>query len=233
MLAKLQIRGFYLNARVPNTTHVTQGTDRNYGLFKSVYRENLQKLTNHRVLIKEENAKRPATDRAADRVKKKTTIKPTNILLLIFGCRVGDDDGGEPTEIGLRNAFEEAFGYVANKKVWKDIGVLPFNRNCLKDDQVKHHIVVLADGTIDVDADPLTKTPLSMERSNMGAVDFLNEMGYDGEKFRKRAPTINIAKLNTCVTLPQTRERQDALLKASTAGNRFCATGGGHIGLDD
>ena len=47
MLAKLRVRGFYLIAGVPNTTHVTQATDRNYGWFKSIYRNNLTKLTAH------------------------------------------------------------------------------------------------------------------------------------------------------------------------------------------
>ena len=36
MLAKLRIRGFYLIPGVPNTTHVTQATDRNYSMFKSI-----------------------------------------------------------------------------------------------------------------------------------------------------------------------------------------------------
>ena len=35
------------------------------------------------------------------------------------------------------------------------------------------------------------------------------------------------------VTVPHTRERQDVLLKATSASDRFRATGGGHIGIDD
>ena len=31
MLAKLRIQGFYLIPGIPNTTHVTQATDTNYG----------------------------------------------------------------------------------------------------------------------------------------------------------------------------------------------------------
>ena len=81
--------------------------------------------------------------------------------------------------------------------------------------------------------DPLIETLLSIKRSNKNAVDFLNKLGYDGEQFRKCAPTIDIAKLNTVVTVPHTRERQDVLLKATSAGDRFRATGGGHIGIDD
>ena len=45
LLAKLQTEGFYLYPCVPNTTHVSQETDISYGLFKSKFRANLEKLT--------------------------------------------------------------------------------------------------------------------------------------------------------------------------------------------
>jgi len=45
MIAELRLRGFYLILGVPNTTHVTQATDRNYGPFKKNYCDNLSKLT--------------------------------------------------------------------------------------------------------------------------------------------------------------------------------------------
>ena len=37
MLASLRIKCIYLKAGVPNTTHITQLTDQNYGMFKSIY----------------------------------------------------------------------------------------------------------------------------------------------------------------------------------------------------
>ena len=52
LLATLRSRGFYLYPGLPNSTHVTQATDRKYGLFKSLYRTNLQKLTDHNVMKK-------------------------------------------------------------------------------------------------------------------------------------------------------------------------------------
>ena len=45
LLAKLRMRGFILYPGLPNSTHVTQETDRNYSVFKSKFRENLQKIT--------------------------------------------------------------------------------------------------------------------------------------------------------------------------------------------
>ena len=62
---------------------------------------------------KEKNAKRSSVDRA----ETKTTIRPTDITLLMFGDLV-DEDEDDATDIGLQNAFEEAFGFEVNEKVW-------------------------------------------------------------------------------------------------------------------
>ena len=43
--AELQVRGFYMIPGVPNTTHITQPTDQNYGRFKAEYRSNIKVLT--------------------------------------------------------------------------------------------------------------------------------------------------------------------------------------------
>ena len=48
MLADLRLQGVYVIPGVPNTTHVTQETDQNYGLYKSIYRGNLQLLSEAR-----------------------------------------------------------------------------------------------------------------------------------------------------------------------------------------
>ena len=80
MLAELRLKGFYLIPGVPNTTHVTQATDRNYGPFKTKYRINLGKLTEHRV-------------------KFNIPIQPCDIPLLIFG---GEDAA---SGVVLENAF--------------------------------------------------------------------------------------------------------------------------------
>jgi len=106
MLAELRLRGFYLILGVPNITHMTQATDRNYGPFKTKYRNNLSKLTDQRM-------------------KTNKTIQPENIPLLIFG----DQDD---TSVTLHNSFECAFGFDFNVKVWAKIGVKPFDRNYLQ-----------------------------------------------------------------------------------------------------
>ena len=86
------------------TTHVTQATDRNYGIFKSVYQDNLVKLTEYIVSDKSD----------------KKTIQPSDIPLLIFV--------GGPQEISLKKSFEYSFGFEKYIKIWVDIGVNPFNR---------------------------------------------------------------------------------------------------------
>lgn len=48
MLAELRLKGVYVIPGVPNTTHVTQETDQNYGLFKSTYCTNLRLLAQAR-----------------------------------------------------------------------------------------------------------------------------------------------------------------------------------------
>ena len=49
LLAKLRFIGVYLYPCVPNTTAVTQETDRTYGKFKSQYRRNLELLVDEQV----------------------------------------------------------------------------------------------------------------------------------------------------------------------------------------
>ena len=135
MLATLRARGFYLMTDVPNTTHVTQAIDRNYGPFKTIYRIILKDLTRQRQAYR-------------------TNSKLNDIPLLVFGGGVS----------GLRNTFEETFGVSNNIVVWKEIGINPFNRNSLKYNKVKYDIVILEDGTIDVDADLLTEKLLKIKR---------------------------------------------------------------------
>ena len=161
MLATLRARGFYLMAGVPNTTHVTQAKYQNYGPFKTIYRINLNDLT------------RQSQDYL-------TTIKVNDIPLLVFG-------GGES---GLRNTFEETFGVSNNIAIWKEIGINPFNRNFLNDNKVKHEIVILEYGTIDVDDDPLTEEPLKIKIENTDCIEFLNEVGFDGSRFFRHLPVL-------------------------------------------
>ena len=57
--------------------------------------------------------------------------------------------------------------------------------------------------------------------------------GYNGSALKKIAPRLDLCKIKTCVTAPHSRERQDLLAKASTAGSRFHATGGKFLNSDN
>ena len=133
MLAMLRAKGFYILPRPPNMTAVTHSTDQKYGEFKRVYRSNLKILTEYKF-------------------KRYETIKPTDIPLLVFGSIAGEEDA-----IELLDSYEDAFGFDHNKDVWDTIGIVPFNKKCLKDDMVKHEVVISPNGEIDYDADPQTK----------------------------------------------------------------------------
>ena len=59
----------------------------------------------------------------------------------------------------------------------------PFGRNCLQDDKVKHEVITLHDGTIDVDVDPSTKL-VNIEDLDKKVTDLLSLHGLNGSVFR-------------------------------------------------
>ena len=137
--------------------------------------------------------------RVSDKSDKKN-IQQYDILLLIFG--------GGPQEIYLKNSFEDSFWFEKNIKIWADIGVNPFDRNWILDDKVKHEIVVTEDGAIDIDADPLSTKLLQIENQNKRATELLQLNGYNRSALMKLAPRLDLCKIKTCVTDPNSREIQ-------------------------
>lgn len=188
---------------VPNTTHVTQETDQNYGPFKTIYFHNLE------ILVK-------------SRYARNMTLSVADIPLLIFG--------GEDGDVVLEDAFAKAFSPERNLAVWVKVGTVPLTRACLSDAKVAHEIVTDANGVIDVDADPMTKLLVALEEANHRACDHLCTVKCDGDKLRNFAPRV-LAKAP--VTELYSKERQDELLRASTAGKHFHATRGYILNSDD
>jgi len=128
-------------------------------------------------------------------VKNNKTIQPADIPLIICG---GQDDTG----VTLHNSLECAFGFDCNVKVWAGIGVKPFDQNCLQDDKVRHEVVTLPDGTINVDTDPLSTKLVNIEDLNKKATDLLSMHRLNGSVLWKKAPRLNQSKMNTAVMLP-------------------------------
>jgi len=86
-------------------------------------------------------------------------------------------------------------------------------------------------GEIDVDADPQTELLIQLEKYNRTCCNILTTFGYNSSAFRKKAPTLKRA--DQAVTKANTRERQDALAAAKSAGEQFHATNGQHVYGDD
>jgi hypothetical protein len=188
---------------VPNTTHVTQETDQNYGPFKTVYFHNLD------ILVK-------------SRYARNMPLSVADIPLLIFGGKDGD--------VELEDAFAKAFSVERNLAVWAKCGAVPLTRACLLDAKVAHQVVTDANGVVDVDADPMTTLFMALEEANHRACDHLSAQGCDGDKLRSFAPRVSV---KLAVTEPYSRERQDALTVSSSAGKHFHATGGEMLNTDD
>ena len=122
ILARLQLKGIYIKPGVPNTTHITQQNDQNYGMFiKPIYCINIKLLTKHT-----------------------TSIQTTAIPLLVLGSELKNKDG--LLLCNIPSAFEATFSFYCNQEVWKELGFFPFTQACLLDVKVKHEVVVLVDG---------------------------------------------------------------------------------------
>jgi hypothetical protein len=102
------------------------------------------------------------------------------------------------------------------------VGAVPLTRNCLTSDQVRHEIVVAADGTVDADADPQTSLFLQLESCNKLCFDLLSASGFDGGKLRAEAPKLS-QNGHDSITKP----------RAKSAGHHFHATGGDTLNGDD
>ena len=115
----------------------------------------------------------------------KDKVRQSNIPLLVFGKSTKRNY----ERIVLEHAFELAFGIERSKHVWRKIGISSFTRNCLLDNNVAHGLIVLSDGSISMEADPSTLALIDYEKQNGKAIKLLNEEGFNGDVFRKYAPT--------------------------------------------
>lgn len=210
MLAYMRARGFYLYPGVPNTTQVTQKTDQNYGEFKRVWRKNLDVLCAYRF------DKRLAAQPGA-----RQTVNMSDVWLLLFGGKENDLDEACPQ---LDNAFEKAFNYKMNQWAWAKVGACPLTRACLAERGVRHEIVIESDGSINVDANPMTSMLLSLECTNKLFCDLLSSHGCDSSQFRIDAPRTR--KITPASTSRLSVEYQDKLAAVSTAGAHFKLGGG-------
>lgn len=156
LLARMRHLGFYLYPGVPNTTGVSQETDRNYGPFKTQFRVNFDKIIQERIIK-----------------GKSTNMSPWMIGLVVFG--------GKDHETGLvigesENAFEVGFFRDACLSAWAKIGAAPLTMKCLDDKKVRRQL-----GDAD---DSMNALMQSLQDGNHSACDLLTRRGYAGDKLR-------------------------------------------------
>ena len=80
---------------------------------------------------------------------------------------------------------------------------------------------------IDIDAGPQSYALMEYKKENKAAVVKINKYGGDGKHLSNKALKLTAAlkMKKIVVTVPISRERQDALEKAYTAGQFFFASG--------
>ena len=152
MLATLRLLGFYLFPGVPNTTSVSQETDRNYGLFKTQFRKNLDRIVQNRIYQ-----------------NKSVSLQPWLVVLVVFG-------GVDPeTDYEIEKcdcAFSVGFSVEMCRKAWAAVGAAPLTNNCINDPKVRREV---GDGD-----NQMTSDILEMQDANDLAVFYLNQRGYNG-----------------------------------------------------
>lgn len=167
LLAYLRLLGFILYPGVPNTTAVTQETDRNYGKFKSQFRTNLELVVEQRV----EN-------------NESVSLQPWLVGLFVFG-------GTDPvTGCELeKSAFQEGFSREECKRAWEKVGAAPLTRKCLEDDKVLKSV---GDGD-----DAFNQLLLSIQDANDLSTHALTEAGFGGEFLKVAMVKVNGPKIIT------------------------------------
>ena len=201
LLARLRLMGFYLYPGVPNTTAVTQETDRNYGPFKSQFRKNLDLVVQRRI-----------------KAKVSVSLQPWLVGFIVFG---GLDP--ETNELLEESAFEVGFSRMQCRKAWEKIGAAPLTRACLNDPKVRRELGDSQDNT--------NHLMLEIQEANNVSTYALDRLGFDASYLTAK---INEAtEDNAPVTVANTKERVEALARAKTHGQKFKATGGGHVTSDD
>jgi hypothetical protein len=127
-----------------------------------------------------------------------------------------------------QDAVEKAFCCKRNLKCWAAVGAVPFTMQCLTDKKVCH------DGSNE--NNPEYYKYQIIHSNNDYATLQLTVMGYNANllktEFDKEEIMANAAK-SVMMTVENTQERWEALLKASTSSKKWFEVGGIHSTVDD
>ena len=109
ILAYARIFLFFIYSYVPNTTTVTQDTEQSYGPFKTQFIENINTLSDDRIIHNDS-----------------TTIKQWMVGIIVFGGIYPE------SKVELKkSAFEKELSQERNLASWESCGAAPCTRACL------------------------------------------------------------------------------------------------------
>eukprot|EP00536_Pseudo-nitzschia_multiseries_P010938 jgi/Psemu1/27455/gm1.27455_g len=138
----------------------------------------------------------------AFRHSNKQTVKTSDISVLVFD-------------------YKET----VNIACWAKIGIDLFTRKFLGDRNVAHELMMLADGAIDVDADPKTVALLELECRHRIGVETLVDHGFNGghivyERVRREGK-INAMKETRACALAYTKHKETSELIMEQCNGNF------------
>jgi len=204
LMAYLRARGFYFLPGLPNSTHVTQEMELLIGQLKSVFYENLEKLT------------------CLCLRRHRTIPSGAEIVgLLLFGGLFLHEENEINEQ--FNNAFQAAGEEEKIIGYFEKIGFAPFTRNYLKSKHVRH----------DHPNDPIAEEYGAIEDQNTMACALLNFFGYNGDLLKAHTDKKRSEIAQRTLTRQGTTERAKALACAVTHGQQFKVTGGHHLTSND
>jgi hypothetical protein len=217
-LMEARIEGWYQYPGVPNGTENGQEMDQLFAAFKRIAYENRELLYKARWRIESEKA----------------VLSKADCIIIVFGGTIELSDG---SHLNLRNAFALAFTAEKIRHARVKCGYCPATRNALMSDRIRHEVYESDDG-IDEERDPLGVLYDELEKQNHAVVNSLVTKGYiSATNLRRCIDRITARQVEgreSVATEPHTRERQELLMRATTAGQFFRATlGGGALNCSD
>jgi hypothetical protein len=217
-LMEARVDGWFQYPGVPNGTEVGQEMDQLFAAFKKIAYENRDLLYKARWTIEGEKA----------------MLSKPDCGRIVFGGTVELSDG---SQLQLKNAYKLAFTAEKIRRARVKCGYCPATRNALMSDRIRHE-VYMNDNGVDEERDPLGVLYDELEKQNHDVVDALVSKGYTSAIHLRRCidriSARQVEGRESVSTEPHTREHQDLLMRASTAGQFFRATqGGGALNCSD
>jgi hypothetical protein len=216
-LARMKVDGFDLFPGVPNGTEIGQEMDQLFAAFKGGCYRNRDKLWEARRRMDGEKA----------------TCTENDVGALIFGGMIRLANNTREETVELENVFAKYFHPDHIEAARKKCGYSPATRNALKSSQIRHEVIEADDGNPNEEADPLGPLLDELEKQNHAMVEALEAKNYhlarQAKRFVNRTTVAQQQGTRAVSTVENSRERQDLLLEAHTAGKFFHVTGGGGL----